>query len=166
MKRDFVVLLRGISNTPMQPFREKLEGIGLMDVESFGMSGNLLFNAPDGVPDPASLEEQIVELFGVDAFVRKRADLARIVAQNPFHGRDGAAIFFLARPVPAGRRRAFDQLEFESERPVIHGRTVYFVHPARQKGKRTIIDFERELAVRGTARASWVVERILDRMIG
>jgi uncharacterized protein (DUF1697 family) len=45
MTRRYVALLRGISNVRMQTFREALTDLGFTDVESYGRSGNLLFNS-------------------------------------------------------------------------------------------------------------------------
>jgi uncharacterized protein (DUF1697 family) len=43
---DYLVLLRAISNVPMEPFRKAMaEELGFDHVESHGMSGNILFTA-------------------------------------------------------------------------------------------------------------------------
>jgi uncharacterized protein (DUF1697 family) len=159
-----MALLRGITNVSMQPFRQAMEELGFTDVESYGASGNLLFSA--GGSDPSTHERLIGERLGTPAFVRTRAELSRIAAQDPFRGRPGASVLFLARPVTAARRRAFDRLEFEADRPVIRGRTVYLIHPARLRGKRTSVNLERQLGLRGTIRSSRMVEKLLARMSG
>ncbi len=142
----------------MQSFREGMAELGFTDVESYGMSGNLLFNADRS--DPASLEHRIAARLGAPALVRTRVELARIVAQDPF----GSSILFLARAPTAARRRAFLRLDFEASRPVLRGRTVFFVYPASLRGKRTPLDFERVLGVQGTARSARVVGQLLARM--
>ena len=43
--RCYLVLLRAITNVPMKPFRDAMQDMGFTDVESYGMSGNLLFDA-------------------------------------------------------------------------------------------------------------------------
>jgi uncharacterized protein (DUF1697 family) len=162
MKHQYIVLLRGITNVSMQPFRQAMEELGFTDIESYGASGNLLFNAAGS--DPSTYEWQIGERLGTPAFVRTRADLSRIVAQDPFRGRPGASVLFLARAVAAARRRAFDSLEFEADRPLLRGRTVYLIHTARLRGKRTSLDLERYLGLRGTIRSSRTVEKLHARM--
>jgi uncharacterized protein (DUF1697 family) len=162
MPREFVALLRGISNVSMEPFRRGLEELGLADVETYGGTGNLIFNAPGH--EPAALEEAIAARFGTDAFVRRRADIARISAEDPFAGRPGAAVLFLAHPVGAAARRAFQAVAFDGEPPILRGRAVYLVDPVRERGKRSTFDFERTLGVRATARSSRVVARIVARM--
>jgi uncharacterized protein (DUF1697 family) len=158
MKKRYVALLRAISNVSMKPFREAMEELGFADVESYGMSGNLLFNAKG--TNPATLEKRITDQFSTPAMVRTDSQLARVIAQDPFD----SAILFLTRTPTASRRSAFLELDFESPHPIIHGKTVYFVHPARVKGKRASFDFERELGVLGTARSARVVRQLLARM--
>lgn len=164
MQLRYVALLRAISNVPMQPFRQAMEELGFTAVESYGTSGNLLFSADRS--DAAALERRIALRLGTAAFVRGCPELARVAADDPFRGRGGASVFFLARPPAAGRRQAFLRLAFEAPRPVLRGRSLFFVHPARLRGKRTPVDFERAFAVPGTARSARVVERLLARMLG
>jgi uncharacterized protein (DUF1697 family) len=158
IKKRYVALLRAISNVSMTPFREAMEDLGFTDVESYGMSGNLLFNSKG--TDMASLERRITSQFGTPAMVRTDSQLARVIAQDPFD----SSILFLTRAPTASRRRAFLELDFESPRPFLKGKTVYFVHPARLRGKRSSFDFEGELGVLGTARSARVVRQLLARM--
>jgi Protein of unknown function (DUF1697) len=154
----YAALLRAISNVGMASFRKAMEELGFAEVESYGMSGNLLFTAHRS--DPASLERHIAKRFGTPAFVRTRLELARVVAHDPFR----AAVLFLAHPPPAARRRAFMQLDFEVPRPVLERSTLYFVYPARLRGKRGPFDFEAALGVSATARSAGMVGRLLGRM--
>lgn len=164
MTHDFIALLRAITNVSMQPLRLAMEEMGFAAVESYGASGNLLFNAPG--PDTAALERQIEDSFGTPAFVRTRGELAAVVAHDPFRGRPGASVLFLEAPVSPERLEAFARLELEAERPVIRDRTVYFIHPIRLCGRQSGVNLERELGRRGTIRTSRVVERLLARMSG
>jgi uncharacterized protein (DUF1697 family) len=158
----YVALLRAISNVAMQPFRQAMEELGFTDVQSYGMSGNLLFNSPGS--NTETLERRIAARLRVPAFVRSRSELRRVMAAYPFVNRPGASILFLARSPAAARRRAFLDLAFEPPRPVLRGKTVSFVHPATMQGKRAPLDFERLLNVQGTARSAAVVSRLLARM--
>jgi uncharacterized protein (DUF1697 family) len=154
----YVVLLRAISNLSMAPFRRAMEDLGFADVESHGMSGNLLFTAPRS--DPASLARRVAKRFGTAAFVRTGPELAQIVTDDPFR----AAVMFLSHPPTAARRRALGRLDFEEPRPILKGRTLYFVYPARLRGKRGPFDFEQALGMLGTARSARVVERLHARL--
>jgi uncharacterized protein (DUF1697 family) len=159
MPRRYVALLRAITNVGMRRFREELEALGFTDVASYGSSGNLLFNAAR--TDAAALERRIAARLGVVTLVRTRAELARIVARDPL---DSDILFLVRAPTPA-RRRAFRKLEFEGPRPVLYGKTVFFVFPARLRGKRTPFDLERALGVQGTIRTARVVRRLLARTV-
>jgi Protein of unknown function (DUF1697) len=156
-RRCYVVLLRAISNVKMQPFREALADLGFKDVESFGMSGNFFFRA--GCLDKSTLERRIEARLGVTAFVRTHSELARIVTEDPV----GSSVLILSRPPTAARRRAFARLDFAPPRPVLRGSTVYFVHPARLRGKRVPFDFELALDVPGTTRSARVVRQLVAR---
>lgn len=158
MKRQYVALLRAISNVRMQPFCESMEELGFSEVESFGMSGNFLFNSDN--PDTEALERRIEAKFNTAAFVRTRRQLGRIVAGDPY----GSNILFLMKPPTATRRRAFLKLEFEGPKPVLRGKTIYFVHPSRLSGKRTPTDFEVFFGLQGTVRSAQVVVKLLERM--
>ena len=158
MKKRYVALLRAIAHMSMDSFRAAMEELGFTDVESYGMSGNLLFNAK-GL-NIATLEKRITDQFGTPAMVRTDTQLTRVIAQDPFD----SVILFLTRAPTASRRRAFLKLDFEAPRPYLRGKTVYFEHPARLKGKRGSFDFERELNVLGTARSARVVRQLLARM--
>lgn len=162
MDSRYVALLRGISNVPMQPFRQVLVDIGLADVASFGGTGNLIFSAGDA--ERPSIEQRIEAAVGVDAFVRSRDELLAIVSGDPFAERSGAAVFFTHAPVGKNRIASILAGGFELEPPVFSGSHVYFVHPLQRPGHRSVVDLERELGVRGTMRASRVVARVLERM--
>jgi uncharacterized protein (DUF1697 family) len=142
----------------MQPFRDAMEELGFTDVESYATSGNLLFNAP--ATDPRSLERRIAARFGTQAFVRTRAEMARVVAHDPL----GAIVMFLAHPPAAAKRRAFLDLDFQEPLPVLRGRTIYFSFPLLVRGRRTPFDIERALDVKGTFRTARVVATLLARM--
>lgn len=160
--RDHVAFLRGISNVPMQPLRTALERLGLHSVGSFGASGNLFFRA-QGL-DPSSLEALIEGALGVEAVVRSRSALETIVRQDPFIGRQGAAVFLAKQPIGPMRAESLERGGFEGEPPIVGASVVYFVHPTRRPGRRTAVDFERELGVRGTIRSSTVLVRVLESL--
>ncbi len=157
-RRRYVALLRAITNVSMNPFREQMQDLGLQQVESLGASGNLIFSTD--CANGALLAERIAARFGRPTVVLGRRGLAQIVTRDPF----GADILFLVRAPTAARRRAFLQLEFEAPCPVLRGRMIFFVHPARLRGQRTPFNFERALGVQGTIRTARVVRQLLERM--
>jgi uncharacterized protein (DUF1697 family) len=157
-RRRYVVLLRAITNVSMKPFRDAMEEMGFTDVESHAASGNLLFDAR--TTDARALERRIGRRFGTDAFVRTPTEMARVVAQDPLD----AIVMFLERPPTTARKRAFLDLDVREPRPVLRGRTLYLSYPLLLRGRRTHLDVEDALAVRGTFRTSRVVATLLARM--
>ncbi len=155
------VFLRGIAHVPMAPLRDKLTRAGLKEVRSFGATGNFVFDidAP-----PVALEELIEDATGSEAFVRTRAELESIVRSDPYAGLAGAGVFLAKAPIPAQVAARFTQPGFDGPAPVIDGAVVYLVYPIHRPGKQANIDFERELGVRGTMRASRVVARVASLM--
>src|SRR6266540_1114106 len=157
-RRRYVVLLRAITNVSMKPFRDAMEEMGFTDVESYATSGNLLFDAR--TTDARALERRIGRRFGTDAFVRTRTELARVVAQDPLD----ALVMFLERPPTTARKRAFLDLDVREPRPVLRGRTLYLSYPLLLRGRRTHLNVEDALEVRGTFRTSRVAATLLARM--
>ena len=155
----YVALLRAVANVSMAPYREAMEReLGYTDVETYGMSGNILFTAPQ--TPISTLEKRISERFKTDAFVRTSVELSKIVANDPL----GSTLLFLAKPPSLARREAFNELDFEGRRPVLRGSTVYFRYPARLADKKAPFDFEEFLGVRGTARSARVVKTISEKL--
>src|SRR5262245_26560201 len=157
-RRRYVALLRAITNVPMKPFRDALEEMGFTNVESYATSGNLLFDAQP--TDARALERRIAECVGTDAFVRTRTELARVVARDPLN----AIVMFLERAPTTVRTRAFRDLDFREPIPVLRGRTLYYSYPLLLRGRKTPLDIEDALGVRGTFRTSRVVATLLVRM--
>jgi hypothetical protein len=142
----------------MGPFRDGMEDLGFTDVQSYGTTGNLLFNA--SATDLRALERRVAAHFDTDAFVRTRSEMARVVTKDPL----GAIVMFLGRPPSAARRRAFLELDFQEPRPVLRGRTLYFSYPLLVRGRRTSFDVEKALGVRGTFRTARVAATLFARM--
>jgi hypothetical protein len=144
----------------MRPFRRALEELGFTAVESYGTSGNLLFNSARSAT--RQLERRIARRLGKAAFVRTRSALGRVVAQDPFRDRGGVS----ALPRASADRRTAARVPRAGVRRASAGAPGpdYYVYPARLRGRRTPFDFERTLGVRGTFRTSRVVDRLLARM--
>jgi hypothetical protein len=138
----------------------RLKHLDLGDVDSFGMSGNLIVSAQHAAIEP--LERALGGALGTLAFIRTRSALERVVARDPY----GSSIMFLDRVTPPAARRRLAATAFIGPRPVLRGRSLYFVYPAAVEGRRTPIDFEHLLGMRGTARSSSIVRRVLSRLQG
>jgi len=146
----------------MEPFRRALLDLGFTHVTSHGSSGNFIFLSPE--VERGTLEERVAGAVGAEAFVRRRNELVELVAADPYVGREGSAVFLAKHPIDLDHARDMLALGFTGEVPVVSGSTVFFVHPVTRPGRKSILDFERELGVRGTMRSLGVIERVLQLM--
>ena len=160
--RDHAVFLRNNRTPSMAPLRKALEGLGFAAVASFGASGNFVACALGA--DNALMERRITGALGAEALVRTREELAAIVANDPYAGRQGTNLFLARLPVDETNPVFGNALGPDGEPPVASGATVYFVWPTRLSGRRGVVNFERELGVLGTMRTSRVVGRVLQMM--
>lgn len=146
----------------MAPMRKALVELGLTEVASLGASGNFVFCAPR--TEISLLERQITEAVGAEAIVRTRQDLAVLVANNPYLDQQGANLFLAREPIDKTRSVFRDAFGPEGVSPIPFGDAVYFVWPTRLSGRKTVVNFERELGVLGTMRTSKVIVRVLEMM--
>jgi uncharacterized protein (DUF1697 family) len=90
-----IALLRGINlggrnKVAMADLRALVSGLGHTDVTTYIQSGNVLFTAAGGGPDPVAMGEEmtaaIIAKLGVTSpvIIVPRGELAQIIAANPF----------------------------------------------------------------------------------
>lgn len=131
----YIALLRAINlgshnRVPMPELREHLAELGYTDIATVVASGNIVLSA---AAKPAQLERdlkaQIAERFGVDTpvVVRTKAQLAKVVRDNPFPDAGGKElhVLFLAERCPAAAARVLGDLELDPEALVVSGREIY-----------------------------------------
>lgn len=89
----YVALIRAIgpvthARMGMVALRDACEDLGLEDVTTVGNTGNLLFRSRKGVAAARALVQEAVAGFGLgpanEVFVRTPAQMAEVVATNPF----------------------------------------------------------------------------------
>jgi len=89
----YVALIRAIgpvthAKMRMAALRDACEDLGLEDVTTVGNTGNILFRSRKGVSAARALVQEAVAGFGLPAaqevFVRTPAQMAEVVAANPF----------------------------------------------------------------------------------
>ncbi len=115
----------------MARLAEILEGLGYRQVWTYINSGNAVFEAPGS---RAALEESIeVALeaafgFEVTTFVRTPAELAAILAAQPFEVADGDTYFvtFLKAPANPEARRSLERCSNDFDTLVVDGREVHW----------------------------------------
>lgn len=125
----------------MEALRRHFESLGFSGVETFIASGNVIFET--AARNTPALEKKIAaclqEALGyeVATFVRTEAELARLVAHQPFRpaALNTAAAFniaFLAQPPDASATRRLMTLRTEIDDLAVHGREVYWLCRKKQ----------------------------------
>ncbi len=174
-----VALLRAVNvggrSLAMAELRRLLGEMRCTDVQTILQSGNAVF-----VPPPtgettigAALEKEIHRRFGLqsDVFVRSAAQLARVIADNPYprEARDDPArlvVVFLAQTPPSDAVAAASAAIAGRETLRAIGAHLYVTYPDGQgTSKLTNAVLERRLGVRGTAR-NWNTVLRIARALG
>ncbi|MBO0810473.1 MAG: DUF1697 domain-containing protein [Microlunatus sp.] len=130
----YVVLLRGINlgrrRIPMPELKALAGELGHTDVSTYIASGNLILSSPhkpDAVAD--ELDRVIADRYGfdVDCVIRSAAELARVVATNPFPDGDPkqVTVGFSRQPIEASAAERMAAVATPEERFQIDGREVY-----------------------------------------
>lgn len=136
-----VALLKGVNvggnrKLPMADLKKLVEDLGYGEVKTLLASGNVVFDAPGDAADLETKLEAALETLGLktDILIRDHADLAKIVAGNPFA--DAATdhpnhlmVHFHREPFPEGLIDRIPELYEGPERLHAIGRTLYVDFP-------------------------------------
>ncbi len=174
---SYVALMRGINvggknKVPMARLRVMFETLGHGDIVTYIQSGNVVFTSAAKPPRVArDIAAGIEQEFGirVPVVVRTRAELAKVVATNPYvkAGADVAKLhvtFLADRPAAAAIKR-LDPDRSPPDEFVVKGREV-FLHLPNGMGRTKLgVDyFENRLGTIGTARNWNTVNKLLELM--
>jgi uncharacterized protein (DUF1697 family) len=173
----YVALLRGINvggkaKLPMADLRALLETLGHADVVTYIQSGNVVLTSPAKEAKVAGdIAAGIKKEFGlqVPVIVRTRAQLAKVVAGNPYlkSGADPSKLhvtFLAAKPTAAAIAK-LDPDRCPPDEFVVRGREIFMLLPnGMGRTKLTIDYFEKRLGTQGTARNWNTVNKLLDLM--
>lgn len=173
----YVALLRAVNlgahnKVPMADLRALCERLGMKEVRSLLVSGNLVFgSAARSAPAlEKMLEEATCEALGVrtDFFVRSAREWDRLVAANPFKAEaksdPGRLILMCFKDAPKGPGvSALEQAIVGRERVRPGERHAYFVYPdGVGRSRLTNLLIEKKLGTRGTARNWNTVLKLKD----
>jgi len=164
-RQNWVALLRGVNlgshnKVPMAGLRTLMADIGAEDVKTYVQSGNVVFRSTLPRDELGRrIGQEIGARFGVDAdvFLCTRAELARIVAGNPFAADEPEPtrlhVTFLAEAPERRRAAELKREEFEPDRFHVTRAAVY-LHTPDGYGRTKLSNayFERKLGVRATTR--------------
>jgi uncharacterized protein (DUF1697 family) len=166
-----IVLLRGINlgarnRVSMPALRAALEAAGYAEPTTLLQSGNVVMAGPKATP--AKLERLLRDSFGLDiaVVVRTRAELAAVVANDPFPGvADVPKLYqvsFLSRQPSAAVTRALEAADLAPERVAVRGREIYAWHAnGIQRSPLAKLLTDAKLGVTATARNWNTVTKLL-----
>ena len=135
----YIGLLRGVNvgghRVSMETLRAHVTAFGMQNVATYIASGNLIFDAPASAA-AATIEAELAAYlhhavgFPMPVFLRTPADLARIVAADPFAVVDGAQStihvgFFRVAPTPRAQA-ALVGASTDIDDLVVVGRELYW----------------------------------------
>jgi uncharacterized protein (DUF1697 family) len=177
-RQTYVALLRGVNlgsrnKVSMPDLRRLVSDLGYGDVETYLQSGNVVFTAADGTDAVAAAVERALadELeLRVAVLVRTKAELRRVVADNPFAGSQSdpkkLLVTFLAETPSRSAVRALDPAEHAPDEFHLRRREVY-LHCPNGYGRTKLSNafFERRLNVVGTNR-NWRTVTALAELAG
>ncbi|MFI0719550.1 DUF1697 domain-containing protein [Streptomyces sp. NPDC021224] len=172
----YVALLRGINvggraKVPMQTLRELLAALGGTDVRTLLQSGNAVFTHEECDPGrlEAALRQALADELGLDitCMVRTAADLARVVAANPFDMTDvnGSRflVVFLSGPVPPDRIAALDLAAYAPDELRAGEREIYAHFPDSIRDSKLAARLtDRGLGLAATSRNWNTVTKLLE----
>lgn len=171
----YVALLRGINvgkhrRVSMADVKEAFAAAGAKDAETYLQSGNVIFetrtSAAKVVP---RLEKELKRRVGHDisVVVRTGAQLAQLVAKNPFSNEpDGKKLHvaFLEASPKRGRTRLLDRERVAPDEFRVAGRAVYLRYPSGYGRSKLTNDYlEKQLGVRSTMRNWRTVSTLAER---
>jgi len=180
MTRTYVALLRGINvgrhnKVAMGDLRKLFAVLGHDDVKTYIQSGNVMFKSATNDPSRlvGDIEKRIAEDLGVKVTVLLRTsdDLAQVVANSPFVGRENDPtklhVAFLSGAPQPERLAAFDSPADDPADFSVVGREVYLHYPnGYGRTKLTNAYVEQRLGVAATTRNWRVVNKLYELMSG
>ena len=154
----------------MAELRELLERHGYEDVRTHLQSGNVVLSSPLAPRKlEARLERQLTQGLGIEVrvFVRKRAELAKVVERDPL-GKVATnpsryLVSFLSQRLPAKVARELEAAEIAPAQLVIGGRELYAWYPdGIQRAPLAKLLDDKRLGVVSTARNWNTVTKLLE----
>ncbi|HET9552744.1 MAG TPA: DUF1697 domain-containing protein [Anaeromyxobacteraceae bacterium] len=144
----YALLLRGVNVgkgnvLPMAALRAMLEELGCAGVKTYVQSGNAVLATARGAAELTKAIEAALERYmgrPIDTTLRTQAELAAIVAANPFAevATDPArlCVTFLSRPPTEAELAPLRAGHFEPELFRVKGREIYTWYPDGQGGSK------------------------------
>jgi uncharacterized protein (DUF1697 family) len=172
----YVALLRAINlgsrnKVSMAELRTLLAEVGADEVTTYVQSGNVVFTSAvrSAAKLERTIERQIERDLGltVTVLVRRDAEVAALVAGNPFDDPTTVHVTFLAEKPSAARVRSLDPARSPGDEFRVAGREVYLHCPnGYGRSKFSNAYFEKKLGVAATTRNWRTVTKLAELASG
>jgi uncharacterized protein (DUF1697 family) len=166
----FAVNVGGTKKVPMAWLRGAAEQAGFTGVATYLQSGNIVVTSP---ANASTVRDQVCALireglgFEVEATVRSRAELAKVIERNPMPERVDSpsrlhVSFLSGKPDPEGVK-TIDPATYAPDEFVVSGSEIYLWFPdGAGRSKLATLPWRKRIGVGGTARNWRTVLAVLD----
>lgn len=162
--KTYIALLRavnvgGTGKLPMADLRQMCMELGFENVQTYIQSGNVVFNSDENADIVKSrLENRLLNYAKnpIGVLLRNKDDLAQIIANNPFHGREPnrTIVIFTDDTAPS-----LDGVKHQKSEEIIIGfGAIYVYYGEGMAQSRLVIPASKE----GTARNLNTVSKLLE----
>jgi uncharacterized protein (DUF1697 family) len=171
----YIAMLRGINVSgqkiiKMADFKNHLQELNFIDVQTYIQSGNAVFK--NKKTSPKALEKKITKKileeygFEVSVIVKSPNELTEIIKKNPFTKDEDLSrlcVIFLSDEPTSENLKKLKGIDHSPEEYVLRGKTIYFYSPhGFGKAKMSNNFFENKLKVSATTRNWKTVNRLAD----
>jgi uncharacterized protein (DUF1697 family) len=171
--KTYAILLRGVTpsgrnKVPMAALRTALASAGLLDVQTYIQSGNVVAKTEAGRESLRSLvHEVIAREIGAEiaVIVRTHRELRSVLAGNPFPPNAASRTYFslLASPPAPSLVEDFRRLSASPDEVEVVGSTVYTLYATKHSDSKFNNNFfERRLKVVATTRNFNTMSRLVE----
>jgi uncharacterized protein (DUF1697 family) len=175
-----IAFLRAINvgghTVKMDVLRRHFESLGLLNVETFIASGNVIFDSPTKNIQTleTSIENKLRQALGyeVTTFLRTERELVEIAEYTPFRRSDLDAavafnVAFLKKPLDGPSVKKLSTLKTDNDDFHFHGREVYWLCRTRQSQSTfTNALLEKTLGLRSTLRGMSTIQKLSAKYAG
>ena len=155
----------GTGKLPMAELRVMCEGLGLVKVQTYIASGNVVFESSmSATKAKAALQASVAKYLGKSAgiFIRDYAALEAVIAANPFPQAEGNRLMvILLNDVPT--RMMIDAAKFQTDEQIALGKACFYVHYPSGMGQSKL---KIPGAEQGTARNMNTMRKMLELLNG
>jgi uncharacterized protein (DUF1697 family) len=169
----YVILLRGVMPTgknrvPMAILKRILDEAGLLNVQTYIQSGNVVASSDAGRHDLEILiHNTIKNKIGADITIiaRTAREFSKILEKNPFHDFDPSKIYFsvMESNPDAGLLKTFLSADFSPDRIHVVDDIIYTLYATKLSDSKYINNyFESKLKIRATTRNLNTMNKLVE----